>query len=332
MKRLDPKHVRAKFRARKSRPPAVLDRAESVELGAVEQRARENMRTGQRPAASGRLRVDALVCVATREVAGDLARLIPTAQYHMPERPLHIVCDAETGNYARAICTPLGLDNVIAHEWLTAESLAMATSRLRRVVEHSDYWKPAPLWWKIEGLRRIVRHYNGNKGVLMVDSDIVFAAPVTDSFVGVDTVLSPFHWPDPNLKVQRSPQDKTMIPIAERDGWYNAGYLLTRSSAVCDAWLDLYERGVGGFYEQWILGHLPGLCRHDIFGTAHNWGQWRREVPREDVVSLHIHAATKHKPPFALAVQQRADFEAERAVTALARFAKFTGSLPTLNE
>lgn len=330
MKRLNPQHVRAQFRAARgsgvtsgaSGAPIAPPPQPPIAPNSPEDRARENRRTGKRPEARGQLSVGAIVAVATHEVADDLDRLLVTAQYHMPNIPLHLACDAEAAKHARALANTYGLDNVAVHEWLTPDGLAFAESRVQRVTSHNDYWKPAPIWWKLEALRNIVRLYNGNRGVLLVDSDIVFARPVAEAFTNVDTVLSPFFWPDPTLRVARSPHDATPVPIAERDGWHNAGYLLTRSSAVCEAWLDLYERGVGGFYEQWILGYLPGLTATDVFGTAHNWGQWRREIPREDVVSLHIHARTKHREPFALAVQQAAEQATCAATTKLATWAK----------
>ena len=182
---------------------------------------------------------------------------------------------------------------------ITRESIEKIESSFRGV-NQSNYWRPGPIWWKLEALRRVLEEEP--LPTLLVDCDIVFTSRNVSEFYDVDLVLSPFHWPNPYLKVPIHPGSSKFVPIPERDGWYNAGYLLATRKEIPETWLDLYLQSVGGFYEQFCLGFLPQRFKHDVFGTAHNWGQWRCEKPHEKVVSVHAHARTKHKNSFGLAI------------------------------
>lgn len=284
----------------------------------------DNLVTGKRRTPANKtLSAEVLVSVFTKEVKADLDRLLPTVAYHMPERPFHLVCDVESEEYAKEWAKRLGYDNLITHPSLNDKSLKAAEAKLSpELTKHADYWKPGPIWWKLEALRLILKEYNSKRGVLLVDCDITFCDSVDEVFSNVDLVMSPFYWCQPHLKVRRAPNDDDVIHIAERDGWFNAGYLLAGCEDVAKVWLELYESGKGGFYEQWIMGFLPQVFRYDLFGPLHNFGQWRREVPPEDVVSIHAHAWTELKKPFGIALQARANEEAVTAAKHLGQFVR----------
>jgi hypothetical protein len=289
--------------------------------------AKENLVSGFRtPSANSNLGIDAFVCVATEEVAPDLERLIPTVAFFAPDTPFHLVCDRQAFRWAKRISDGIGYKNITLHQWLNAVEIANAESRVRGIA-HSPYWKRGPIWWKIEALRRVLDHYRSQKGVLLVDSDIVFINPLGNQRYGaVDAVLSPFYWPTPEWYIEGRPGGN-LVQISARDGFYNAGYLLAGSASVAEFWLQLYEDGRGGFYEQKCLEYFPQAFRCGYFGPEHNFGQWRRELPIPGTVSVHAHAWSIWDVPFHNEIQRVANQSSQRALRALTSHLALTQSM-----
>lgn len=262
-----------------------------------------------------------MMVVATAEVQADLGRLIPTVLAWHPGLALHVVGDAAACRMAEGIGRFFGLEHRLAlHDWITPESLERAESEFRDVVRHSPYWKVGPIWWKLEGLRRLF----GLDGapVLLVDSDIVFCrawSMAEMTFLGVDLVLSPFHWPGEVPVIPRTPGDAVRWPVPAVHGWHNAGMLLAGRGEIAEEWMRLTRAGVGGFYEQGCLDHLAHRFRHDVLGTAHNWGIWRKHAPGPNVASVHRHAETPVRCAVSRAIEARAMRAVEEAYQILGK-------------
>lgn len=245
----------------------------------------------------GELGLETIVTVATIEVAEDLKRLLPTALRHTNAR-IVVYCDQPT---YENLATYEEAGVVIFRPVLTNAALAEAEAQLENLTHQNSYWKPGPIWWKLRALELCLEEFGPT---MMVDSDIVFTSKFADKLPrNRDAKLSPFYWPNPYLKVPLKPGEDKKVPIAERDGFFNAGYLWARGVEVATAWRELYEAGVGGFYEQWCMGFLPGLFKCSYFDERHNHGNWRDEAPDDTTVSVHIHPWIDPQKPSLEAVQ-----------------------------
>jgi hypothetical protein len=255
----------------------------------------------------GGSKLNHMVTIATKEVAEDLTRLIPTALFYT-DAHLHIICDPET-----AAMLPRTLDKRIhVYPMLTEKALNDAIGKLKNLTVQSDYWKPGPIWWKLKGLEWLAETLNDS--LMLVDSDIVFTGRFDERLRG-DAKLSPFFWPDPLLSVRRAPDSDDFVPISERDGWINAGYAWIRSEEVATYWKELYESGIGGFYEQWCMGFLPSKFKCSYFDERHNHGNWRNQAPDDETISVHIHAETRPKKKSLISVQNAANSAVDRAIS-----------------
>jgi hypothetical protein len=273
------------------------------------------------PLSSNPLSIDAACVVADQGVADDLERLIPTFRFHHPKTPLHLIVDDAAAERAKMIDRYLGIGGLYVHRWLTEENMRFVEDRVSGLTNHADYWKPGPIWWKMAGAARILREYlPKGSGLLLVDSDIVFNRRADEeTWNHVDGVFSPFYWPDPiGLQVARVPGGPK-VSIATRDGHINAGYFLARRPEIFERWLELFEQGIDGFYEQACMHKLGLEWSFDYFAFEHNFGQWRGEFPRPDAISYHIHAATSHAAPTGQTIQEAADRATARARLGLAR-------------
>jgi hypothetical protein len=269
-------------------------------------------------AANPGLYFNRLMVVATEEVKSDLGRLIPTA-LAFTNLSIHIVGDSAACRMAEGIGRFLGGESRIhLHPWITPESLIQAAEESAAVTAHSAYWKVGPIWWKLRGMLRLFEESEAS--VFLVDSDIVFTGLLKDlSWPGTDLVLSPFHWTGDVALVPVVPGSVVKHPLPSVHGNYNAGYLLAGRGEVAEEWMRLYRAGIGGFYEQACLAHLSHRFEWDVFGTAHNWGIWRKSAPRKGTVSVHRHAETPCKGPIALAIEKEAQDGVDRAYRLLGK-------------
>lgn len=240
------------------------------------------------------LRVEALLTVCTVELLPEIETWLASAARWHPEARLYVAGDYPVCREALRLAVrwdfaarlyPLPL--------LAGDGLAMARERCGGVTRISDYWREDIIWWKLAALEWVLQYAEPSRGVLLTDCDITFAQPVTGLWGGgVEAVLSPFWWWAYDVPKRRDGS----VTLPGFDGIFNAGYFLTRSLAVATAWRELYEAGVGGFYEQKCLEWLPRRFACDYFDARHNWGKWRREAPRTDTVSLHYHIADPAPP------------------------------------
>ena len=255
------------------------------------------------------LRVDAASVVCDRNVIDDLWHLIPT-WFRWHDLPLYLYCDEYAERVAQELCAQIGKSHLLETQVVDLEKGV----NLPNIGIQDSYWKPIPIWWKLEGLRQTVEKTGG--GVLCIDADICFLGSVVEEWFEADCVMSPFYWGDPYQRVPKSPEDPTPVPIPERDGWFNAGYFLTHRVEVAEKWMELYESGVDGFYEQACMARLQKHFHCSFFNETHNWGIWRKEGPRINTRSLHVHAGTSHKPNLIhhKAIELRARQAAARAL------------------
>ena len=269
-------------------------KAEMLKKNPLERRMRKNERMSiRRELRNETLKVEAAVVVADKGVVEDLERLIPTFMRFMPEHVhLYLAGDETTITRAVAIVTELGVGKRLhCRHWLTPESMAEAESRLSNLVNQADYWKPGPIWWKLEALRRVCKEVDG--GVLLLDSDIVLTADFEEmEFQDVDAVLSPFYWSDPEFPSLSHGKNSELVPIANRDGHINAGFALVGRPDLVAFWIQMYELGIGDFYEQWCMKYLVNEFYCGYFSYLHNFGSWRRERPPRNCRSVHVHAET----------------------------------------
>lgn len=269
------------------------------------ERFRKLERRGERKPFQNRiLKPGAAVSVVDSNVSMDLYRLIPTWGA-FTDFDLYLVCDRKSEIVAKSLARTFNcLDRLKTRRWINQESIRFAESRLSNLTIQSDYWKPGPIWWKIEGLRRVIEETR--KPVLMIDSDIVFCSPFNQAFHCVDAAFSPFYWSDPELLVKNQGDENCPgIYISNRDGWLNAGFALVGREEIARRWLYLYESGIGGFYEQWLMKFLHSEFKCGYFDYLHNWGSWRREEPPPNVGSIHAHAWTKPPMKWHRAIQER---------------------------
>jgi hypothetical protein len=86
--------------------------------------------------------------------------------------------------------------------------------------------------------------------------------------------------------------------VPDWHGNYNAGLLLTDDLAIANKWIELYEKGVGDFYEQKLLEKLDDLYVVDLFPSDWNWGAWRNQEDikhsRRVPTFLHTHVVGPH--------------------------------------
>ncbi len=236
------------------------------------------------------LSVDSAVVAMDSGVLPDLEPLLVTWTYFTGGKPISVYCDEIVESEIIKLKDKYDMPSVNAFKTITTESLSLARAELKNLTNQSDYWKPDIIMWKLMALKQEVERLEG-KGVLLLDSDIVFCSDPSESFTECDAVLSPFYWDNPFKKIT-DVYDGRRKCIVERDGFYNAGYLLTSNPDLVEFWIDLYREGVGGFYEQWCMGKIPQKYRTQVFSTLHNHGIWRGSEPPSNIKSLHIHQIT----------------------------------------
>lgn len=243
---------------------------------------RENVVGGTRLKSlfKGRMGLGAAAVVADEPVMKDLEAWLLTFKAFHRRTPVVVICDDITYRFVTGLIRDWGLEAVTAMPHINADTEATIKERLVYVATESSYWKIVPIWWKIYALQQAIAISKG-KGALVADSDIVFCRSITETYAA-DVVLSPFHWTD---------WGHTVIP---RHGVFNAGFFMTREQRAAGVWMNLYQSGQDGFYEQKCLERFPGLFHCDYFGREHNHGIWRNVSPDQHTASVHIHT---HTPP-----------------------------------
>lgn len=231
------------------------------------------------------IRVDRIVTVADKNLAHELDEWLPSARLCYPGVPLHVATDIPEEEF-QSIASRLNVENVIRMPL----DLSVATPKVQKVNKWAEHWILEAIWAKLDTLRSVVTDHPG-EGVMLADADITFLKRIDRSF-HADVVLSPYYFGDFTQKTRDL--DGDLIPLAERDGWFNAGMILTRSKEFCDWWIPQYEAGhPGSFVEQSALELVPGSFATEYLDARHNFGKWRLSPPAPDTASIHMHIHEK---------------------------------------
>ena len=125
----------------------------------------------------------------------------------------------------------------------------------------------------------------GCDGVILLDADLVFTAPLLKTIRAVDgeVILTPNYYP------------KGKEHLVERDGELNGGFVFTRSRAFHHWWRDAYAAVFPRKNEQLILNEVRDHFRIGLLGEHANVGFWRTagtlpyvSIPA-DCLFLHVH-------------------------------------------
>jgi hypothetical protein len=222
------------------------------------------------------MRVAEIITVCMGKLIHELREFLPSARVAFPDVPIHVVTDD-----AHAVLE-------IAEANLVRNVIPVATCSetpdFSAVSQHSAYWQPEPIYFKLKGLldRVVELPPQFKDGVMIVDCDVTFRAGFARPFFG-DVALSPFYWGKRDITTNSGKL------LQDVHGEFNAGMLVTRSVNFCRWWLDSYLAGFGGFYEQACLDAVPQRFCTDYISPLHNFGKWRFAKPYGAVRSYHQH-------------------------------------------
>ncbi len=225
------------------------------------------------------IRLTTIITICTKDLIHELVEFVPSARHAFPD--LKIVVFTDDVNLAEEILKEYRITNICFKQI----DLNDACYKITNVDNISQYWKKEPIWFKLKSLKDEVILANG-EGVMLCDCDITFKRGFSRAFFG-EVVLSPFYWGDRHLETREGDS------LKDRDGEFNAGMIITNSVEFCDWWIESYENGLGGFYEQKCLDYAPKLFEVDYIGPEHNFGKWRFRVPKDHVSSFHYHVREK---------------------------------------
>jgi len=109
----------------------------------------------------------------------------------------------------------------------------------------------------------------GAEAVLFLDADIVFTSTLLPILEEMDAqlVLTPHYWPIGSECE------------ANRYGFYNTGFVLTRNPSFWQWWLKIFRRHPESFSDQWCLNLLPEGTNPSHAPPEWNVGYWRRSDP-----------------------------------------------------
>ena len=122
------------------------------------------------------------------------------------------------------------------------------------------------------------------EGVILLDADLVFMAPVLETIRAMDgdLILSPNYYPNGREH------------LVARDGEFNAGFVFTRSRTFHDWWRAAYDADPVKNNEQVCLNQVREHFVIAVLGENANIGFWRttnlpyKEIPA-DCSFLHVH-------------------------------------------
>lgn len=222
-----------------------------------------------------------IVTVCMGGLVHEMREFLPAARVAFPDVPISVYTDRE--GEVSLINRECPVENLTIHSTRLFDLPAQSS-----VKEHSVYWQKIPILCKLMAIQERAKDLppRSTDGVLLVDCDVTFREGFERRYHG-DVALSPFYWG------KRTERTREGGLLQHRDGEFNAGMLLTRSSAFCDWWLRAYLSGEGGFYEQGCLDAVPGLFPTDYFSPLHNWGKWRWAAPCPAARSFHQHVAER---------------------------------------
>jgi hypothetical protein len=130
------------------------------------------------------------------------------------------------------------------------------------------------------------RGIDGCRGVMFLDADIIFTAPLMPLLRETpgDVILVPNYYP---------PARRHLAPL---HGEFNGGFAFTRSRAFAAWWRDAYRRDASRHNEQGCLDHAHEQFSIARLGPNANVGFWRAagmaseyEAIPSDCLFLHVH-------------------------------------------
>lgn len=193
--------------------------------------------------------------------------------------PVFLFCDEAGADEAARVVQKYKLEGVTVWHGFTPSYRANAENAARNVARHASRFSVSWILAKIDATRRAMEAMPPGAGVMLLDTDITLAAPISGEYQA-DLVLSPHFVCHPEKKGD------------QLAGYWNAGFMLLRGLEIVDRWRDFYLSGEGGFYEQKCLERLSVEYVTEIFPLAHNAGYWRDENFEESKrrpASLHCH-------------------------------------------
>lgn len=222
-----------------------------------------------------------IVTVCMGGLIHEMREFLPAARVAFPNVPISVYTDKQSEVEAINLECPVGNLTIYSAEEFNFPDQS-------EVEEHATYWQKIPILCKLLALQDRVKDLppHSEDGVLLVDCDVTFRSGLERKYHG-DVTLSPFYWG------KRTERTREGDLLQHRDGEFNAGMLLTRSSAFCVWWIKAYLAGEGGFYEQGCLDLVPGQFLTDYFSPLHNWGKWRWAAPPPSARSYHQHVSER---------------------------------------
>jgi len=217
------------------------------------------------------MKVEAFVAVCGGDYAHDVKTYLTSLRAFHPYEVVYLYLDEKAQAHYDEL--PSHIKQNVYVEAVTPTLHQHATERCSKVRFHHRYFRVDWIWIKLNAFLQAIIHHKGP--VLMTDADLVFAGRCEDTWVG-EAVLSPHYFLVDN-------------ETNTRGGVYNAGWCLSHSEAFVRSWIELFEAGVGRFYEQHLMHLLRSKYDCAIASPMHNVGRWRSKPIRKGVISLHGH-------------------------------------------
>lgn len=199
--------------------------------------------------------IEALAVTCGGELVHELRPFVRQFKFYHPEWPMHIATDLE--GY-ESINDLIGPDDKV---WLISQSTLKELALKSNQKDHGHRWSKGWIGVKLENFRRAVE--DRKCGVLQCDSDLILSRSLPRVNWNADIVMSTHCGP-------LCHQDVPMF-----HGYYNAGLLLTDQTWAVEKWIELYNSGHGGFYEQKLLETFSEKYVVSLFPDDWNWGPWR---------------------------------------------------------
>lgn len=226
--------------------------------------------------------IDVINTLCTEELLHELEEWLPSARVCYPNAKLVVSTDVNPKR-VHEIAKGLHVRDVHTMNFNRKEAI----SKSKNIPLYSKHWKPETIWGKLNETRRVVEEHPG-QGVMFADTDITFIRPIDRTFLA-DVVLSPAFCGDLQRTTKLLTSDDR-IPLFRRDGLFNAGTWITRSSTFMRWWIGAVELSEGdSFLEQTSLEHAPRNFVTDYLDSRDNFGKWRFQLPPPDVRSVHFH-------------------------------------------
>lgn len=223
------------------------------------------------------LRVEAISVACGGKYAHEIETFLISTRAHHKEH-IYLIADKKAEEIALKTMEEYSIDDVTILV-IDDKYERMVGSICRNVISHDSYWSHIWIYAKLDMLRRALS-VNSGRGVLLLDCDIILNSRISEEW-DADLVMSAHSLSDPGRE------------IYQRQGFYNAGMVLTNRVGIVNDWINLYlEGGANSFYEQKCLQTLGTRWVCDVFSENHNFGKWRREdlfISKRKVRSFHLH-------------------------------------------